>query len=115
MAQALFPATPGPNRAGTFQCTRLSSDVDVQAAAGFPPWMAWWQGAQTMSVLRRILAIRTAQAGGCLPGEVRSASLRTWWVSTVARWPHHSHWVQLVWSEQAGQAPSVYCPCLMPG
>jgi len=23
--------------------------------------------------------------------------------------------VQLVWSEQAGQAPSVYCPCLMPG
>src|ERR1019366_3686932 len=62
-----FPATPGPNRAGTFQCTRLSSDVDVQAAAGFPPWMAWWQGAQTMSVLRRIFAIRTAQAGGCLP------------------------------------------------
>ena len=44
-----------------------------------------------MSVLRRIFAIRTAQAGGCLPGEVRSASLRTWWVSTVARWPHHSH------------------------
>jgi hypothetical protein len=24
-------------------------------------------------------------------------------------------WVQLVWSEQAGQAPSVYCPWLMPG
>ena len=23
--------------------------------------------------------------------------------------------VQLVWSEQAGQAPSVYCPCLTPG
>ncbi len=24
-------------------------------------------------------------------------------------------WVQLVWSEVAGQAPSVYCPCLVPG
>jgi hypothetical protein len=32
----------------------------VQAAAGFPPWMTWWQGAQTMSVLRRIFAIRAA-------------------------------------------------------
>ena len=79
-----FPATPGPNRTGTFQCIRLSSNVYVQAAAGFPPWMTWWQGAQTMSVLRRIFAIRAAQAGGCCPGEVRSASLRTWWVST---WP----------------------------
>ena len=67
MAQALFRATPGPNRTGTFQCTRLSSNVYVQVAAGFPPWMAWWQGAQTMSVLRLIFAIRTAQAGGCCP------------------------------------------------
>ena len=86
-----FPATPGPNRTGTFRCIRLSSNVYVQAAAGFPPWMTWWQGAQTMSVLRLIFAIRAARAGGCCPGEVRSASLRTWWVSTVARWPHHSH------------------------
>ena len=34
-----FPATPGPNRTGTFQCIRLSSNVYVQAAGGFPPWM----------------------------------------------------------------------------
>ena len=53
-----FPATSGPNRTGTFRCIRLSSNVYVQAAAGFPSWMAWWQGAQTMSVLRRIFAIR---------------------------------------------------------
>jgi hypothetical protein len=25
------------------------------------------------------------------------------------------HWVQLVWSELTGQAPSVYCPWLVPG
>jgi len=24
-------------------------------------------------------------------------------------------WVQLVWSELTSQAPSAYCPCLMPG
>ena len=72
MVQALFRAAPGPNRTGTFRCIRLSSNVYVQAAAGFPPWMTWWQGAQTMSVLRRIFAIRAAHARWLPPrrGEV---------------------------------------------
>ena len=87
-----FPAAPGPNRTGTFRCIRLSSDFHVQFAAGFPWWMAWWQRAQTMSVLRRILAIWAAQAGCSRPGWLaRSASLRTWWVSTCVRVWHHSH------------------------
>ena len=67
MVQALFRAASGPNRTGTFRCIRLSSDVYVQGAAGFLLWMAWWQGAQTMSVLRLIFAIRAAHAGGCCP------------------------------------------------
>jgi hypothetical protein len=46
-----------------------------------------------MRVLRRILAIRAAQAGCSRPGRLaRSASFLTWWVSTVVRVWHHSHW-----------------------
>ena len=75
-------ATPGPNRTGTFRCIRLSSDYGVQVAAGFPSWMAGVQGAQTMSVLRLDFRHQgRPDRGGCCPGRVRSASLRTWWVS----------------------------------
>ena len=49
------------------------------------------QGTQTMSVFLRILAMRCAHAGCGRPGRVRSASLRTWWVSTAAYCWHHSH------------------------
>jgi hypothetical protein len=85
-----FPATPGPNHAGIFRCTWLSSDYDVRAA-GCAAWMAWWQEGQTTRVFLRILAMSCAHAGCGRPGLVRSASLRTWWTSTRARWSHHSH------------------------
>jgi hypothetical protein len=91
VVQALFRRPPVRTGRAPFSASGSPATFYVQAAAGFPPWMTWWQGAQTMSVLRLIFVIRAAHAGGCCPGEVRSASLRTWWVSTVARWPHHSH------------------------
>ncbi|MCW2936317.1 MAG: hypothetical protein JWM19_7279 [Actinomycetia bacterium] len=28
---------------------------------------------------------------------------------------YRSNWVQLLWSEVVRQAPSAYCPCLVPG
>ena len=61
MRQVLSPA-PGPNHAGTFRCTWLSSGYAVTAVR-VPAWMAWWQGTQTMSVFRRFLAMRGAHAG----------------------------------------------------
>ncbi len=35
-----FPPTPGPNHAGTFQCTWLSSGYTATAVR-VPAWMAW--------------------------------------------------------------------------
>jgi hypothetical protein len=35
----------------------------MHAVAGFPAWIESWQGAQTMSVLRRFLAMSCAHAG----------------------------------------------------
>jgi hypothetical protein len=44
--------------------------------------------------------------GGAVPGQ--SWAYRT-------RLADELVWVQLVWSELTSQAPSAYCPCLMPG
>ena len=59
-------------------------------ATGFA-WMWSWQAAQTMSVLRRILAMRAAHAGWPGPGLPRLASPATWWTATVAPCSHSSH------------------------
>jgi hypothetical protein len=56
-----FPRSLPPNPAGAFQRTGLSGDY-AAFAAGLA-WMCSWQSAQTMSVLRRIFAMRAAHAG----------------------------------------------------
>jgi hypothetical protein len=86
-----FPPTPGPNHAGRFPGKWLSSDYCVDAAAGCPAWMAWWQEVQTTRVFLCMVAMTYAHAGRGCPCLARSASLRTWWVSTGARCSHHSH------------------------
>ena len=53
--------------------------------------MAWWQGLQTMRVFLRIRVMSCAHLGCGCPVLVRSASLRTWWISTSVRVSHHSH------------------------
>ena len=53
-------------------------------------WIRSWHGAQTMSVFRRILAMRAPTRA--VPA--RSAELAepgTWWTSTVVPCPHSSH------------------------
>ena len=47
--------------------------------------MASWQVAQTIRVLRRILAMSAAHAGWPGPASPRLASLRTWWHQHLAR------------------------------
>src|SRR5215469_2842497 len=61
------------------------------ASATGVAWMCSWHGAQTMSVLRRIRAIRAAHAGLPGPGLPRSASAAIWWTATVAPCSHSSH------------------------
>jgi hypothetical protein len=86
------PSPAAPVRtSGPVPGTGLSSDYCVSALAGCPAWTAWWQGMQTTRVFLRMVAMRCAHAGCGRPGLVRSASLRTWWISTVACCSHHSH------------------------
>ena len=84
-----FPRSRPPNRAGTFRCTRLSSDY--AACVTGVAWTWSWQSVQTMSVLRRIRPMRAAHAGWPGPGVPRSASLATWWTVTVVPCSHSSH------------------------
>jgi hypothetical protein len=70
-----FPRSLPPNPAGAFQRTGLSSDY-AACVTGFA-WMTSWQGWQTTSVLRRLLAMRAAHAGWPGPGVPSRASLAT--------------------------------------
>lgn len=88
---------PGPSPGGLPRnpaCGRLgapgSPAIYAACAAGFA-WIQSWQAAQTMSVLRRILAMRTAHAG--CPGSGSPSGLRpvTWWTVTVVPVPQSSH------------------------
>src|ERR1019366_2314545 len=93
-----FRAAPGPNHAGIFRCTWLSSDYSVDLAVGCCAWMARWQAVQTTRVFLRILAMSCAHAGCGRSGCVRSASFQTWWISTVVLRSHHSH--RPAWSRE---------------
>src|SRR5664279_5092044 len=53
--------------------------------------MVSWQAAQTMRVLRRLVAMSTAHGGWPGPGCPRLASLRTWCTCTLPGSPHSSH------------------------
>src|ERR1700757_3307048 len=55
-----FPGSLPPNPACAFQRTGLSSDYAALATG--VAWMWSWHPGQTMSVLRRILAMRAAHA-----------------------------------------------------
>src|SRR5207244_7761859 len=92
-----FRASPGSNHAGIFRCTWLSSDYSVGVAVGCFAWMTWWQVMQTTRVFLRILVMSCAHAG-CDRPDVRSASFRIWWTSTVVFFSHHSH--RPVWSRE---------------
>jgi hypothetical protein len=71
----------------------------VGVAAGCRAWMVVWQAAQAARVLRRLFAMACAHAGCGLPGLVRSASWRTWWISTGPTCPQASHWPR--WSRDS--------------
>ena len=80
-----------PNRTCGFPRIRLSSDYGVVVVAGCRAWIRSWQGVQTIRVLRRLSAMICAHAGGGCPVRARSASLGTWWISTLARCSQSSH------------------------
>jgi hypothetical protein len=64
--------------------------IYAACATGFA-WIQSWHGAQTMSVLRRILAMSEAHAGWPDPGLPSSLRPVTWWTATVAPVSHSSH------------------------
>ena len=59
-----------------------SPAIYAACATGFA-WIQAWQSAQTMRVLRRILAMRAARAGWPGPGLPSWLSAATWWTATV--------------------------------
>src|SRR5690349_24781489 len=83
-----WAARRGPAVAGLFRAAFLRTQRAPFDALGSPvtyavfatglAWMWSWQAAQTMSVLRRILAMSPAHAGWPGPGLPRSASPATW-------------------------------------
>jgi hypothetical protein len=64
--------------------------IYVACATGFA-WIRSWHGAQTVSVLRRFLAMMAAHAGWSGPGFPSSLSLATWWTITVVSVSQSSH------------------------
>src|SRR5205823_9303402 len=85
----LFRTAPSRTRRARFPGTGLSSDY-AACATGFA-WIQSWHGAQTMSVLRRILAMSAAHAGWSGPGFPSALRPVTWWTATVAPVSHSSH------------------------
>src|ERR1700745_1210510 len=87
---------PGLFRAASLQTVRARF-----RAYGFPAtyaacatglaWIQSWHGAQTMSVLRLIFAMRVAHAGWPGPGFPRSVRPVTWWTATVVPVSQRSH------------------------
>jgi hypothetical protein len=47
---------------------------------------------KALVAVARLFAMACAHAGCGLPGLVRSASWRTWWISTGPTCPQASHW-----------------------
>ena len=86
---------------GLFRAASLQTRRAAFTAPGFPAiyaacatglaWTCSWQEAQTMSVLRRILAMRAAHAGWPGPGFPSSLRLVTWWTATVVPVSQSSH------------------------
>src|ERR1035437_1112822 len=78
---------------GLFRAASLQTRRAPFSAPGFPAiyaacatglaWTCSWQAVQTMSVLRRILAMRAAHAGWPGPGSPSALRLVTWWAATV--------------------------------
>src|SRR5271157_3047926 len=64
--------------------------IYATCATGFA-WIQSWHGAQTMSVLRRIFAMRAAHAGWPGPGFPSCLRPVTWWTVTVVPVSHSSH------------------------
>ena len=82
-------AASPPNRRAPFGAPG-SPVVYAAFATGFT-WMWSWQSAQTVSVLRFILAMRAAHAGWPGPGLPSRAREATWWTVTTAPYSHSSH------------------------
>ena len=79
-----------PFRAASLQTQRAPFNALGFPAiyAAFATGLAWiysWHAAQTMSVLRRIFAMRAAHAGWPGPGFPSSLRPVTWWTATVCR------------------------------
>ena len=120
MNPGLFRAAspePGVHRFGA----PGSPAIYAACATGFA-WIQSWQVPQTMSVLRRILAMRAAHAGWPGPGLPRLASAVTWWTATVAPCSHSSHrrlrsrWIsslrETVTGTRAGSVMTARLSCL---
>ena len=87
---------PGLFRAASLQTQRaaftaLSFPAIYAASATGVAWMCSWHAAQTMSVLRRIFAMRAAHAGWPGPGFPSSLRRVTWWTATVVPVSQSSH------------------------
>ena len=67
-----------------------SPAIYAACATGFA-WIQSWQAAQTMSVLRRIFAMRAAHTGWPGPGAPSSLRPATWWTATVVPVSQSSH------------------------
>jgi hypothetical protein len=79
-----------PSEPGVHRFDAPGSPAIYAACVTGLAWMCSWHAAQTMRVLRRILAMSAAHAGWPGPVVPRCLSAATWWTATVVPCSHSS-------------------------